>query len=284
MKIADRLHRLRINFDVTENLRRFVYIYLIEDGENVHLVDTGVDGAEALIADYLGEIGRSPQDIGNILLTHSHPDHMGAAAALKRLAPHSLILAPAAESGWIEDIEEQFRQRPIPNFHRLTGNSVSIDRRLAPGDVVEAGPGLAIRAIDAKGHSHGSLAYLWVEAGVLFTGDAIPVAGDIPIFVSVTDSIHTLEAIRGLRGVSCLLPAWDECIPAERVTEAVDSAKEHLAQLAGAIRTVCRRHPNASDDERFRLVCDGLNLQALSGNPLFRRSVQAALSEEQSPA
>ena len=58
MEIEDRLHRLKISFNVTENIERFIYLYLIL-GEKVHIIDAGVAGSETHISGYLTEIGIS---------------------------------------------------------------------------------------------------------------------------------------------------------------------------------------------------------------------------------
>ena len=74
-----KIHQIRIDFQVTEQIRRYVFVYIIE-GQYCYLVDTGVFGCENHICDYLKSIGRDVSHIKGILLTHAHPDHIGAAA------------------------------------------------------------------------------------------------------------------------------------------------------------------------------------------------------------
>ena len=40
-----KIHQLKIDFNVTENIKRFVYVYIIEAG-HCYLVDSGVFGCE----------------------------------------------------------------------------------------------------------------------------------------------------------------------------------------------------------------------------------------------
>ena len=124
MKIAGNIHRLKIEFDVTPEIRRFVYIYLIE-GRHLYLIDTGVDGTEKMIASYLKIIGRSIGEIRAVLLTHSHPDHIGAAYRICT-ASGCKVYASAGERNWIEDIDEQFANRPIPNFYKFVNNNNNV--------------------------------------------------------------------------------------------------------------------------------------------------------------
>ena len=53
---------MKINFKVTERVRRFVYVYIIE-AENCYLIDSGVYGCKKQIVDYLARIGRKPEAV-----------------------------------------------------------------------------------------------------------------------------------------------------------------------------------------------------------------------------
>lgn len=46
MKIYDRVHQLRIQFNVTPEIARYVYVYIIMGKEGCYLVDTGVKGCD----------------------------------------------------------------------------------------------------------------------------------------------------------------------------------------------------------------------------------------------
>jgi glyoxylase-like metal-dependent hydrolase (beta-lactamase superfamily II) len=78
-----KVHQIKINFNVTPEISRFVYVYLIE-GKNIYMIDSGVAGSERQIEDYLQEIGRDSSEIKAIFLTHAHPDHIGTAAYFKQ--------------------------------------------------------------------------------------------------------------------------------------------------------------------------------------------------------
>src|SRR6266498_5482375 len=57
---------------------------LVTDGAEVTLIDSGYPGDRARVIASLEQIGRSPADLGAILLTHGHPDHIGSAEYLRR--------------------------------------------------------------------------------------------------------------------------------------------------------------------------------------------------------
>ena len=277
MRMTDTLHRLRIDFTVTETIRRFVYVYLLV-GARVHVIDTGVDGTETVVRDYLATLGRTPKDIATILLTHTHPDHIGAAAALKEMSG-ARLLGSAAERGWVEDIDTQFRDRPIPNFYRLINRSAALDGTLAEGDVLMLEDGMTLRVLEAHGHSHGSQAFYWQEARTLFTGDAIPVPGDIPIYVSAADSLETLMRLGTMSDVDVYLSAWDDPCDRIGVQEKIARARGMIEGIAVASKKAAAMHPHAALDEKISAVAGFLGLERLADNPLFRRSVLATFQE-----
>ena len=149
--MVPKIHPLTIDFYVTPAIKRYVIVYLIE-GESCYLIDSGVDGAEETIEDYLHHIGRKLSDIKGIFLTHAHPDHIGSAAKLKEQTGCKVYASPG-ERPWIEDIQQQFEERPIPNFYTLVNRSVSVDTLLKDGDRVVLEPGLTIQAVGTPGHS-----------------------------------------------------------------------------------------------------------------------------------
>ncbi|MBL8155524.1 MAG: MBL fold metallo-hydrolase [Anaerolineae bacterium] len=61
-----------------------VNAFLLEAQDGLALIDTGSPGSADEILVAVDELGKQPDDIHHILLTHWHPDHMGSAAALKR--------------------------------------------------------------------------------------------------------------------------------------------------------------------------------------------------------
>ena len=137
--------------------------------EKICLIDSGVAGSEKIILDYLKATGRSPQEISRLILTHAHPDHIGAAAAIKRISGCT-VAAHAAEKAWIEDVDLQAKERPVPGFRSLVGGSVQVDQTLQDGDVLHLESGLTLRVLHTPGHSPGSISLWLAEDGALFSG------------------------------------------------------------------------------------------------------------------
>ena len=140
-----KVHQIKIDFHVTEQISRFVYVYILE-ADSLYLVDSGVFGCEKQIMDYLDSIGRNIAEIKGIFLTHAHPDHIGSAAWFQEHVG-CRIYASEGERRWIEDIDLQFKERPIPNFYQLAGKSSKVDVVVKDGDKIELEAGLTISVI-----------------------------------------------------------------------------------------------------------------------------------------
>ena len=68
-----------------------VYLLL---GDSLTLVDAGIPGSENKILAYIQELGRDPNDLSRIVITHHHLDHLGSVAALKRQTPAQALAHP----------------------------------------------------------------------------------------------------------------------------------------------------------------------------------------------
>lgn len=65
--------------------------YLVEADDGLVLVDTGMPGSEKRILKAITALGRKPNDVKLILLTHRHWDHIGSAAAIKKETSGTLV-------------------------------------------------------------------------------------------------------------------------------------------------------------------------------------------------
>jgi glyoxylase-like metal-dependent hydrolase (beta-lactamase superfamily II) len=145
--------------------------------DDVTIVDTGVPGKVDQILDAVREIGRDPSDVKQILVTHYHQDHIGNLGPLAQ-ATGAEVYAPAKEASLIRTggtappVEKRgilgailsrmvtfTEQPPCPCHYEVSG-----------GDELDIAGG--VRVVDASGHSVGHVAYLFVEAGAIFVGDA----------------------------------------------------------------------------------------------------------------
>jgi len=185
----------------------FVNTYLLV-GDKLALLDTGMAGQAGKVLRYVARLGRQPQDLTQIFLTHYHLDHAGSLAALKAATGATVYASPADAaviSGqarqplmrdwrrWVVWLEDRlFPVRPCP-----------VDKLLNDGDAV-AIPGLGeLRAVASPGHTPGHLCYYLPERRLLFTGDALintrKLAGANPQFsldmAQARAAVHKLAAL-----------------------------------------------------------------------------------------
>jgi len=239
MQVTPSIHAIRHSFRIPigpgMNLDRFVYSYLVY-GNTITLIDTGVAGCEKEIFESIRSTGRDPSEIALIVLTHSHPDHIGAARAIRQMTGCS-IAAHTAERSWIEDIGLQNRDRPVPGFATLVGGPVQVDHELVDGDTIEPDETRAgeMLVFHTPGHSKGSVSLFLHREGALVSGDAVPVAGDLPVYDDAAASVKSIKRLRGISSIRVLLSSWDEPRAGDAAYRQMDSALEYLQKIHEAV-------------------------------------------------
>jgi glyoxylase-like metal-dependent hydrolase (beta-lactamase superfamily II) len=150
---------------------------IIDDDDSVTLIDCGLKRAPGTIVRGLAAIGKSPQDVTRILLTHAHADHAGGAAILVRDSAAMGIDvhrddAPFIRAGSSAPADATTRLGALVN--RLPGGGfepVKVARELTDGEVIDIGSELEV--IHTPGHTPGHISLLHRDSGVLITGDSI---------------------------------------------------------------------------------------------------------------
>jgi glyoxylase-like metal-dependent hydrolase (beta-lactamase superfamily II) len=160
-----------------------VNAYLIEAADGLTLIDTGMAGHDAKILAAVRSLGRQPQDIKHILVTHCHADHSGSLAALKE-ATGAPAWMHSADAALVRAGQAGRPLKPAPGlilpivvrlfmpFFPKTVAAAEIECEVQGGEVLAVAGGL--RAIHAPGHSTGQLVFLWPQhGGVLFSADTM---------------------------------------------------------------------------------------------------------------
>jgi glyoxylase-like metal-dependent hydrolase (beta-lactamase superfamily II) len=169
-----------------------VNAYLIED-EPLTLIDAGPNSGKALdeLEVALAERGHKIADIGLLVITHQHMDHVGLAAiiarrsgadvaALDRLAPtladygasmqheDELALALMVRHGIPDDVAMALRS--VSESFRAWGASVDVTRKLVDGGTLQ----LRDRTLTVHhrpGHSPSDTVFFDAESAILIAGD-----------------------------------------------------------------------------------------------------------------
>lgn len=252
-------------------LDRSVNVFVIE-GEDLALVDSGVKGSEKVIFQQVRAMGRRPNEIKKLVLTHSHPDHIGAAPEIVA-ATGCQVLAHRSERAWIEVPSMQNEQRPVPGFDSLVSGPVRIDHTVADGDSVSIA-GQNLRVVHTPGHSPGSIT-LWSPADRLaITGDAVPVPGELPIYDDAFETLGSLRRLRAL-GLDIMLSSWDDMLEGQEINRRLDAAM----LLVQTVHRSVVRNSNGMEvtPALLEAVARDIGLSSEMANPMLARTVLSHL-------
>ncbi|MDH4265988.1 MAG: MBL fold metallo-hydrolase [Deltaproteobacteria bacterium] len=278
MKVTDHVHAIKIPFAVPT---RFVYLYFIY-GKKICLVDSGIASAKEKIFGYLRETGRDPQEIQLLVQTHSHADHIGLSAEFKKISGCK-VAAHVAEKNWIEDIEEQYRKRPTPTFRSYVQDSTKIDLVVKDGDVLDLGGGENLKVIHTPGHSTGSISFVYPTDGALFSGDAIPLAGGLPIYADVFVTIQSLKKLRAVKGLQALFSSWHDPVQGEKVYQTMDEALAYMQKVHGVVRQENAGAPSLDSQALTIRVLKVLGIPENLASPIVVTTIEAHRQAGQHP-
>ena len=282
MKVTETIHALKHPFKLALGegvyADRFVYSYILL-GKKVCLIDAGVSGTSSLLQDYLKQLGRSIQEVSLVLLTHAHPDHIGGCLALKKNSPASFG-AHAADKGWVEDVERQHRERPILNFFELVSGPVPVDKILKEGDVIEWDPGRTLRVLETPGHSPGSISFFSEEEGALFSGDVVPAARTIPIYVNPRECIESIKKLQRVPGVKYLFSSWHDPLTGDAVAAAMEEGIGYIRKIDGIMADLQETMGSASLEELSRQALERLGIKAHKVLPMVMTSFGGHLKKK----
>jgi glyoxylase-like metal-dependent hydrolase (beta-lactamase superfamily II) len=154
-------------------------VYLIVDPDGLTLIDASIASAGPKILRQIADLGRSPGDVKRILITHGHPDHVGALPVVQR-ATGAAVWTSAIDRPVIEG------QAPLPQappekrtglarFIKLPPQTLPaspVHRELREGEALPEVLG-GIQVLATPGHTPGHLAFWQPERRILFCGDVI---------------------------------------------------------------------------------------------------------------
>jgi glyoxylase-like metal-dependent hydrolase (beta-lactamase superfamily II) len=201
------------------------------DGEPLTLVDTGVKSKESLegLRNGLQNLGYEIGDIGQILITHGHVDHIGLANTIAReaksktgntipvrihtndedrISDYELFIKKRVAS-YIKIIKDSgvppedappMSEEMLAQYFNQFGESAANVKSFEDNAIFETGIG-TLQVVWVPGHSLGSSCFVSKDSKLLFSGDHI--LGDISsnpsLDYDVTDRISMLVYFESLK-------------------------------------------------------------------------------------
>ncbi len=234
-------------------------IYLIRDDRGLSMIDVGCGGAKCckLLAK-LEEQNLALQDVHTVILSHAHPDHMGAMSTiLEQIKPEIIIHhidAPLAENpallsatfdiplikerlaGSSGDTFAFIENFDLLNYFEEVGCAMC---SAIPTATVHGGEELwlgdfCFEVVHTPGHAPGHISLYEKNKKFLIAGDLIGsvLAWYSPSSGGVIGYLASLEKIEK-RELTLILPSHGE--PILNVSQAIKSTREKLLRREGAI-------------------------------------------------
>ncbi|GAC1345631.1 MAG: hypothetical protein NVSMB18_25750 [Acetobacteraceae bacterium] len=205
-------------------------IVLLRGHGRVALVDVGTFGMRNLLLAGLERRGLRPEDVTDVILTHSHHDH----SINWTLFPHARIVLGAVEMAW--SVREPWGRTPVPELYVEKLQTWPTLALAADGQSVL--PGMTAHL--APGHTPGCLVFLLQGEthDVIFTGDAAKnraelISGDTDMTYDKQVSAASIAMIWSLwrrRPGSVVIPGHDLPLLQQ------DGATRYVGRREAAIR------------------------------------------------
>jgi glyoxylase-like metal-dependent hydrolase (beta-lactamase superfamily II) len=169
VKLAENMWRLPVWGKNAIN----AFLYVNENNQ-VILIDCGLKGSTPKLVKCLEALGRSPEEVSKILLTHAHGDHVGSVNNLRNLGAFKNGVhihekdAKFLEQGKSPPMGSHTILAPVFSLFAPGIPKSNIDGFFKDGELIED-----FRVLYTPGHSPGHCSFLNEKNGVLITGDSI---------------------------------------------------------------------------------------------------------------
>ncbi|MDY1591454.1 MAG: MBL fold metallo-hydrolase [Methanofastidiosum sp.] len=153
--------------------------YFLKSNSSNVLIDTGYKGKTQIILDFLENNEIPFKNIGLIVLTHAHYDHIGNASELKKITEAKILLHKDDMSLLDLGITDSMSTKPLNIWGKILLSKIaSIDtsfNHLKPDIIIDSDfdlrdYGINGRIIHTPGHSNGSISVI-LGSGEAFIGD-----------------------------------------------------------------------------------------------------------------
>jgi len=163
---------------------------LFLEGKTATLIDSGyMAHADETVARVRGAL--EERVLTRLINTHSHSDHIGGNAALKRAFDCRVTIPAAMEEAVVQWDEAAL----LLTSSEQRAERFEHDDVVTPADVLELG-GMAWRAIAAPGHDATALVFHCPESRILISGDALWRTGFGVIFPALLGDAQGFAATR----------------------------------------------------------------------------------------
>jgi len=171
----------------------------------------------------------------------------------------------------------------VPGFQTLVAGSVGVDIFVDRDNQVELEKNILCTIIHTPGHSKGSISLLFEDEKSLFTADALPFPGDLPIYEDISQSIASIRRLQKIENLEYLFSSWEPPIQGqEKISKRMDESISYLKRIHTAVIN------NSSDPKQqssMELLCQKvvseLGLPPFAAMPLVAKAFASSLVAEE---
>ena len=203
-------------------LKEQVAFFLVEHRGVLSLIDTGIEGSAKRALAAVEKAGHEPEDVRQIVLTHCHGDHAGAAKALRE-ATGAIVIAGAEDVPPIEG-RAPYPAPPGRISSKVFGNlskfpRLPVDHGVSDREHLEGG----LVALPAPGHTAGHIVVHAPDLDAIFVGDLVWHLGPVrpswePLTQNVAQNAESIREIAAL-GVDKVVVAHGSPITGDRMKD-----------------------------------------------------------------
>ena len=207
--------------------------YLLTEGDGLTIIDASMASSAKAILSQLESAGHALSAVKRILITHAHPDHVGAVATLQK-ATGARLIVPDGEQAVINGEVPTPRPSTFLKPPQSMFKGMKADQTLQDGDVLNEVSG-GLQAIGTPGHTPGHMAYWQSERRILFCGDVI---FNVPRKMRLPPKFLTYDMAENIRSIARLVSLEPEVICFGHGRPVTANAAQFLrafAQKVGAI-------------------------------------------------
>jgi glyoxylase-like metal-dependent hydrolase (beta-lactamase superfamily II) len=198
------------------------YVIGEPSSNDLSIIDVGLTGKGAYKIQSILKMGIDLSAVKRIILTHTHLDHIGCLAEVKKQIPHAEVWAHRLEA----DLLEKGDDRAVYGMNEFKGMcemqyglkpdtfKLNIDRKLEGGERLEIG-NMVWEVVFIPGHSMGGIALYNPSSEVLIPGDVVYAdlaIGRFDLFGADAQALkNSLVNLGGLK-IDILLPGHNQIV------------------------------------------------------------------------